>query len=91
MSRISWPKTHGRQTTLDNVFNLSHHDVNVEEDVHFENEKNIEEEGPLEKKGKWVGTKISFKPGWRLLHKWDYPIIGPNGDECMLVQIVNNL
>ena len=47
MSRIGRPKKHGRQTTLDNVFNLSHHDVHVEEDVDFENEENIEEEGPL--------------------------------------------
>ena len=81
MSRIGWPKKHGRQTTLDNVFNLSQHDVNVEEDFDFENDKDIEEEGPLEKKGKGVGTKRSFKPAWNLLHKWDYPITGPNGEE----------
>ena len=81
MSRIGRPKKHGRQTTLDNIFNLSRHDVHVEEDVDFENEEYIEEEGPLEKKGKGVGTKRSFKPAWKLLHKWAYPIIGTNGDE----------
>ena len=47
MSRIGRPKKHGRQTMLDDVFNLSRHDVHVEEDVDFENEENIEEGGPL--------------------------------------------
>ena len=83
MFGISRPKKHGRQTTLDNVFNFSHHDVNVEEDVDFENDKNVEEEGPLEKKGKWIGVKWSFKPKWKLLHKWAYPIIVPNAEECI--------
>ena len=67
--------------TLNNAFNLSWHDANVEEDVDFETNTNIEEEAPLEKKGKGVAIKISFKPTWKLMHKWDYLIIGPNGEE----------
>ena len=42
MYRIGRPKKHGRQMTLDNVFNLTWHDANIEEDVDFEIEKNIE-------------------------------------------------
>ena len=67
--------------TLDDAFNLSRHDANVEEDVDFEIDTNIEEEGPLEKKGKGVAIKRSFKPAWKLMLKWAYPIIGPNGEE----------
>ena len=37
MSRIGGPKKHGREITPDNVFNWSQYDVNVEEDVDFEN------------------------------------------------------
>jgi hypothetical protein len=52
MSQIGRPKKHGRQTMLDDVFNLSQHDANVEEDVDFEIDKNIEEEGPPKTKAK---------------------------------------
>ena len=38
MSRIGQPKKHGRQMTLNNAFNFSRHDANVEEDVDFEYE-----------------------------------------------------
>ena len=79
MSRIGRPKKHGRQMTLDIVFNLSRHGENVEEDVDFEIDTNIEEECPLENKGKWLSIKISFKPAWKLMQKWAYLIIGPNG------------
>ena len=43
MSRIDPPKKHRIQMTLDNAFNLSRHDANVEEDVDFEIDTNIEE------------------------------------------------
>ena len=60
---------------------MNQHNTNNEENVDFELEINIEEEGPLEKKGKGVAPKRSFKHGWKLIHKWAYPIIGPNGEE----------
>ena len=36
-------------------------------------------------KDKGAAPKRSFKHGWKLTHKWAYPIIGPNGEECISV------
>ena len=60
---------------------MNQYNINNEENVDFELEINIEEEGPPEKKGKGVAPKMSFKHGWKLIHKWTYPIIGPNEEE----------
>ena len=90
MSGIGRPKKHGRQTTLIDAFRLNQHNTNNEENVDFELENNIEEEGPPEKKGKGVAPKRSFKHGWKLIHKWAYPIIGPNGEEASNVLGVLN-
>ena len=61
------------------------HNTNNEENVDFELEINIEEEGPPEKKGKGVAPKMSFKHGWKLIHKCEYPIIMLNGEQHRMV------
>ena len=83
MSRIGRPKKHGRQITLADAFKLKQDDTNIEENVDFEDDINIEEEGIPKKKGKGVAPKRTFKYGWKLIHKWAYPIIGSNGEECI--------
>jgi hypothetical protein len=80
MSRIGRPKKHGRQIILDGAFKLKQDGTNIEENVVFEDRINIQEEGIPKKKGKGVAPKRTFKYGWKLIHKWAYPIIGSNGE-----------